>query len=315
MKKIKLLVVMMICIFCITGCMRFNTTIEVKSNGKVDVSMLLAAKSEDGTEEDTSTSFEELEKEGWVCENYKEDNYYGVICKKKDLDLENLAEQMGATEEDTMIMDSNDFKITKNGFVYSFDWEYAGSDEDEGSEYAKSIKDEGGYMTFTLKVPVKAKSSNATTVSDGGRTLEWDLLALKPDEGIHAEFVLINWPLIIGIIIAVLIIIGVVIAIIVAANNKNNNIPMQPPMNQYGAMQPPMNQYGQQPMDQYGAMQPPMNQYGQQPMVQPEQPQYQQPPVQPQQPQYQQPTVQPQQPQYQQPVPPQNDDDTFQPYQ
>ena len=66
MKKIKLLVVMMICIFCITGCMRFNTTIEVKSNGKVDVSMLLAAKSEDGTEEDTSTSFEELEKEG--CE-------------------------------------------------------------------------------------------------------------------------------------------------------------------------------------------------------------------------------------------------------
>ena len=310
MKKIITFTAMLVFVLCFTGCMRFNTTIEVKNNGKVDVSMLLAAKSEDGSDSSTSDSYDDLKNEGWEVEDYKEDGYVGMICKKKNLNLDNLAEEMGTSEEETMVMDSNDFKITKKGFTYSFDWDYEGQDDTEdSSQYIKSIVDDGGYMTFTLKVPIKAKSSNATTVTDGGRTLEWDLLALKPGEGIHAEFVLINWTLIIAIILVIVGIIVLILVFIALANNKKNSIPSQQPMNQYGGMQQPMNQYGaQQPVEPYGQPVQPQQAPVQQPIQQP----YQQPMEQPYQ-------AAPQQP-YQQPVQPeqpmqQPGDDTFQPYQ
>ena len=276
MKKNKLLIVMMICLFCFTGCMRFNTTIQIKSNGKADVSMLIAAKSDAGSGQNATDSYDDLKNKGWEVESYNEDGYVGMLCTKKNLELEDLGEQMGTSEEDTMIMDSNDFKITKKGLVYSFDWDYQGADEEADSEYVKSIENAGGYMTFTLKVPMKAKSSNATTVSDGGRTLEWNLLALKPEEGIHAEFVVINWPIVIAIIIGIVLIIAIIVTLIKSSNN--NKIPVA----QY--QQPMQPQYPNPDQQFYQQPQQPGQQFYQQPQ-QPGQQFYQQPqqPTQPEQ--------------------------------
>ena len=221
MKKVLLTILMAICVLCFTGCIRFNTTVQVKSNGKADVSMLYAMQSEDGTDTDSGSvadSFDELKSEGWEVEEYHEDDYYGVKCTKKNLDFNDISNQMGDTEDATGIMDSSAFKVTKKGMTYTFDWDLGDSEQDtESDEFTKSIKEGGGYMTFTLKVPMKAKSSNATNVSDGGKTLEWDLLDNK-GEGIHAEFTLINWPLIICIILAVIIVLLLKVMIFLQIN-------------------------------------------------------------------------------------------------
>ena len=318
MKKVLLTIMMALCVLCFTGCIRFNTTVKVKSNGKADVSMLYAMQSVDGSDTDQSDmekSYDELKSEGWEVESYNEDDYIGFICTKKNMDFNEFSDQMGDTDQTNGLMDSSSCKVTKKGFKYSFDWDLGGDEETaDSSEYVNSLKSSGGYMTFTLKVPTKAISSNATTVSDGGKTLEWDLLALKPGEGIHAEFSLINWPLVIGGILAVVGIVICVVALIIANNKKKAPVsyprPVSQPMDQFGDdNQYGMNQYAAPQQNQYAApQQPQADQY-----AAPQQPQVDQYAA-PQQPQVDQYTAS-QQPVQETPQQAGDDfDDTYQPY-
>ena len=146
----------------------------------------------------------------------------------------------------------------------------------------------GAYMKMTVVLPVKPTASNATSVSSDGKTLEWDLLNLGPDQTIHLEFSLINMWLIAGICAAVFVLILIIVLIIVLASRKKKASQMQ-----YGGYYQPMNGYqqhgqynnmqGYQQPGQYNNMQGYRN-----PTYQPyQEPAYQQPPVfqQPQQPQ------------------------------
>ena len=47
-------------------------------------------------------------------------------------------------------------------------------------------------VSFVIKVPFKAANSNATSMSEDGRVLEWDLLSMDADN-IHAEFFYRHW--------------------------------------------------------------------------------------------------------------------------
>jgi uncharacterized membrane-anchored protein YhcB (DUF1043 family) len=79
----------------------------------------------------------------------------------------------------------------------------------------------GGYMKMTVNLPVKPSASNATSVSNDGKTLEWDLLNLGPDQSIHLEFVLVNIWLIIGLcFVAAAILIGIVLAVVLSLRKK-----------------------------------------------------------------------------------------------
>ncbi len=227
MRKIYTLMMVLLCATVLSGCMRFTTNVKVKSNGKADISMLYAVSNElaEMGDEDINMALPEgevaeMEAEGWECKVYSEDNYTGYEMVKENVDLNELAGAFKNSDENESI-NSDELKVQKKGFTYIIDWKmFKDEQQEQISAYKSYFNMSGGYMNFVLELPYKASNSNATYVSDDGKTLKWDLLAM-PAEGIHVEFSLINIKLIIGCIIACVVLLGIIgIVIALIANKK-----------------------------------------------------------------------------------------------
>ncbi|MBO7403190.1 MAG: hypothetical protein J6U10_09400 [Lachnospiraceae bacterium] len=245
MKKIRrIAAILLVSMLCLTGCMRYNVTITVKRNGKIDISMLMAMMTTEGmgdigqglTEEDKQQFVEK----GWDVEEYNKDNYYGFLMSKKDITPEEVSESVDSSQN-TVQGSSSGFSFTKEGLKYVIDWkmnsskpsEEGSSESADLSQYANYFKLYNGFVTLTVNLPIKPVNSNATTVSNNGKTLEWDLLAMDKDSSIHLEFMLINIWLIVLIVVAALIGIAlIVIAIVlIVKRSKRSKVPvvhMQP---------------------------------------------------------------------------------------
>lgn len=271
MKKVLSIIVMMLCIMCFTGCMRINYTVDVQKNGNADLYMTYAvmdtssmmSEGEDDTEttttspsEEFSEEMSELQAQGWEVSEYQEDDYIGFTCVKKDVPLEDVAKEFNGTSNDEVEMSSDVFSIVKDGSNYSLKWDISSSEEEaeeSAEDYSSYLQQYGGYATFTLKVPNKAKSSNATTVSDDGKTLEWDLTQV--DGTIEAEFSLRNIKLIITIIVIIffVLLIGFLVLGHLRKNGPGHNEgpnghgPMDFSGGQNGAGQFPQQGFPQQP--------------------------------------------------------------------
>ncbi len=236
MRKLWTVILMFFCVTCLTGCMRFNTTVKVKSNGKADITMRYAVSTE-FSEEDLSgymsmpeEEMKKMQEEGWECSEYSEDSYMGYEFVKRDVSFEELAGSFNDAGDGTTI-NADDFTITKNGFNYTIDWKvFEDDDISDISSYKSYFDMAGGYMNFVLELPVKPLNSNATTISENGKTLTWDLLALEQGQTIHVEFNLINIKVIIGCIAAgsaILLIIVILIIVMISKNKKKAYMPMQ----------------------------------------------------------------------------------------
>lgn len=231
MKKIRAILFSVICMFCLSGCVRFNTTINVKSNGKLDVSMLYAAvdMSDYGYSGDTLTEDQKQEyiNNGWNVSDYSRDGFNGFIISKEDITADELASSVGDTQAE-LAGDTGAIRFTKSGLKYVLDWQVFDKEMGEQiSAYKNYFSMTGGYMKLTVTLPVKPSESNATSVSNDGKTLEWDLLNLGSDQSIHLEFMLINIWLIIGVCIAACIVIAVVIVILVVTSKKKKAAQIQ----------------------------------------------------------------------------------------
>ncbi len=224
MKKFRALLVSIACIFCLTGCMRFNTTVTVKSNGKMDVSMLYAMMDMSdygyGGETISESQKQEYIDDGWDVEDYNQDGFHGYIISKKDISASELSSAVDDTQ--TEFSDELDsFSFTREGFKYVLDWKVFDDEEGEQiSTYKNFFTMSGGYMKLTVSLPLEPSASNATSVSEDGKTLEWDLLNLGPEQSIHLEFSLINIWLIVGICAAVVVFLVAIILILVISAQK-----------------------------------------------------------------------------------------------
>jgi hypothetical protein len=216
--------------------MRYNVTITVKPDGKMDISMLIAVMKTEymgdtgaGLTEEQKQQF--LEK-GFEAEEYNKDNYYGFYLTKKDITPEEVAESVDNSQDSVQAGSMKGFKFTKEGLKYIIDWEMnSGSGEGSGtgektdvSTYANYFKAYNGYVTLTINLPVKPVKSNATTVSNNGKTLEWDLLAMGNNGSIHLEFMLINIWLIVLIVVAAIVVVGLIVLLIVLLRKRSKRI-------------------------------------------------------------------------------------------
>ena len=201
----------------LTGCMKIELDINVKSNGKADLCLLyaMADSAMDAGAGDaalTPEDIEEYEKEGWTAEDYSQDGYTGVVLKKFDVDL-----------SETEVMEGAEGSIRKEGSTYIVDFEpVSKEDQADFEETASWLKTMGGSFVVRMTLPDKPVSHNATSVSEDGKTLEWDVLSMDVTQPIHVEFKTSNPALIIGIAAAV----AVVIALIfVAMKSRKQRAP------------------------------------------------------------------------------------------
>jgi hypothetical protein len=201
----------------LTGCMKIELDINVKSNGKADLCLLYAMADSamdagGGDAALTPEDIEEYEKEGWTAEDYSQDGYTGFVLKKSDVDL-----------SETEVMEGAEGSIRKEGSTYIVDFEpVAEADQADFAETASWLKTMGGSFIVRVTLPAKPVSHNATSVSEDGKTLEWDVLSMDVTQPIHVEFKTSNPALIIGIAAAAVVVIAL---IFVAMKSRKQRAP------------------------------------------------------------------------------------------
>ncbi|MBR2749882.1 MAG: hypothetical protein IKD90_01965 [Clostridiales bacterium] len=234
----KLLAVMLISaiVFALSGCIRYNATMKVGSDGSIDIDILYAVydtSSLSDSDDDSSLSsgikedqVEALEEAGWKVKEYSKDSYKGYELIKKGIKAAELEEDVKSAD-----VGFDKFSFTEKKGVYTLDWDVSNNTSEASSSGVdlSKLAEYGGYMKVVLELPNKPENSNATDTSDGGKTLEWDMF--KMDEPIHCEFKITGgsgFPVwIIGVIIGgVIVAAGIVVAIILI--NKKKSSPAEP---------------------------------------------------------------------------------------
>lgn len=240
MKKFKLLITVCASLFLMTGCIKYNATMEVKKDKSMDFSIIYAIdmssfddmEDSENSSEDTINEEQkkELEKQGYKVEDYTEGKYKGSKISVSFDNIDNVSKEddfnldlSGMLDKDS---DNKHFFIVKKGFlkntykaVYNFD---ANSSDDESSDSAMDMTPylKNMDLKFTVKLPYAATSNNATSVD--GTTYTWDLTQQAKSD-INFEFDmwnLTNVYIIIGAAVLLLVAIIVVVVLVVSSSKK-----------------------------------------------------------------------------------------------
>ncbi len=182
-KKLILAVMILAVAAGLAGCVRIEIGMNIHRNGKGDVSFVYAlhdtvsSLAEDGS----ALSPDDLQKykdEGWDVEDYSGGGYKGYRISKENLDL-----------KESGLLEGSEQILTKEGSLYILDLPLKfGSNSGDFRESADTIRQMGGVFTVRVTLPKKPKSHNATSVSEDGKTLTWDVLSMEDAQSIHAEF-------------------------------------------------------------------------------------------------------------------------------
>ena len=203
----------------LTGCIRVNMDITMKSGGKADISMLyafqdsLTAMMDDG--EDVGLSSEEIEalrEKGAEVADYAEDGYTGYLITMKDTDLNS-----------TELVEGSAGTLREENGMYILDLNLMSDDEESqlDASAAAMIQSAGGYFTVSVTLPVEPERHNAKTVSEDGKTLTWDILTMDRSETIHVEYKAENNMLMIAAVIGLAVILAVIcIAVLLTKKRK-----------------------------------------------------------------------------------------------
>ena len=185
----------------LTGCVRIDVDVTIRKDGKADITMIYAAQdtlaSMGGTDglSMSEESLEELRSQGWEVKDYSAGGYTGHILSRT-----------GADPNDMKLGEGSNLNVKKEGSTYIVDLDLFPKEEDRKSfsDAAGLLQSGGGSFKVRLTLPVKPLKHNATTVTNEGKTLEWDVLNMNIQEPIHVEFKVPNYT--------VLILIGVLAA-------------------------------------------------------------------------------------------------------
>lgn len=234
MKKAKRLILltclMAILSVCLTACIRIDIAMTIKRNGKLDISMLYAAQEsmlamlEAG--DDFLYSQEDLEefvRNGWTVEDYSAGGYKGYTISIKDVSSSRLQGDDGDADLDMEGLDN--LKIRMEGGRVILDMAFDSEETSEFNEYLPMIRQAGGSFTFTITLPKKPINSNATIVSEDGKTLTWDFLTANLAQGIHLEYRLFNPILIIAAAVGLIVLIVLIVMLLLQRRKKMGELP------------------------------------------------------------------------------------------
>lgn len=255
-KNIKLTALLTLLVISLTGCVKFNSTIEIKKDKSMDYKIIYAFdKSLFGDQEIlTSNDKKELENKGFTVSNYVDGNMKGFKVSKNIKNIDDVSSTNDATYDLSGLLDSNKseskvFKV-KKGFLkntYTASFKFDSSDSDLNNSTSNDTTIDNDFtiddndtttdsdfdfsnintnmdLSFNVKLPYKAISSNATTKKNDDKELSWNLSSTGEDK-IEFSFALYNMTniYICGGVIVLLIIIVIVSILNKGKKNKVSN--------------------------------------------------------------------------------------------
>ena len=209
-RKLLLIGVALVMLLSLFGCIRFEETVKINADGTADIRALIAYSDSAASMlggaaiEPSEEQIAEYEAKGFVYEPYQEDGFTGYRLARKGVSLEELANNGDESEVGSELV-GNFMQVDGKHVTIHFT-PYTDEDYEESGAYLSMINSYDGYMRFTIELPVKPSEHNATTVSNNGKTLTWDLTAMKANEAAHAEFDLPNgsvWTWLLPVLCAV----------------------------------------------------------------------------------------------------------------
>ncbi len=218
-----------------TGCVKFDTSITIKKDGRIDLDMIYAVQDDSGSYleeyaeliDDIKAQSSSLAALGITCEDYCENGYTGVRLTGNNLklsrDIESEFSDLPDFDGDFLSYSVDGNKVSIIALQYD---SYTGGSYSK--EYGSLISMSGASATIRITFPegTNVVNSNATSVSYDGLTYTWDLLQLDYRDGLRVDFempmtasVSLIYALIGGGIGAV-VIIAVIVVILVKYNKK-----------------------------------------------------------------------------------------------
>lgn len=255
-KNIKFTALLTLLVISLTGCVKFNSTMEIKKDKSMDYKIIYAFdKSLFGDQEIlTNDDKKELENKGFTVSNYVDGNMKGFKVSKNIKNIDDVSSTNDATYDLSGLLDSNKseskvFKV-KKGFLkntYTASFKFDSSDSDLNNSTSNDTTIDNDFTTddnntttdsdfdfsnintnmdlsFNVKLPYKAISSNATTKKNDDKELSWNLSSTGEDK-IEFSFALYNMTniYICGGVIVLLIIIVIVSILNKGKKNKVSN--------------------------------------------------------------------------------------------
>ena len=249
MKKIGKILGLCCALLLFSGCMKYNFNVVVNNDGSVDLKYLSAISKQvmsyGGSNQQSEDDFNDAKNEGFEVKKYDDGEYEGFELAKHFKSIDDLSFEGDKDVDLSMkdgkvqlfkVVNENGKKVYKASLKFSEAQNYSSQSDSykDNDSYKELLK--GMEMKFTITLPSKSTSNNATNVSEDGKTLEWDLLTFD-QEKIEFEFSLsnINNNLILYIAIGagVLLVVGVVVFIIISKNkktptsNETNNVDVE----------------------------------------------------------------------------------------
>lgn len=267
MKKIKYLLLVSV-LTLLTGCVKFNATMDIKKDKSMDFSIIYAFDtslfgSQDLLEESDK---KDLESQGFIVEDYSQNNMKGFTIKKNISNIDDVSSTSDTNYDMSGLLnnstDNNYFfkvkkGILKNTYIAKFKFDAKESDlnTDESNDTSSGVTNDSDSinmddldlssmtsnldLSFNVKLPYSSISSNATTKNNDGKELTWNLSSSQ-EEMIEFEFELYNMTNIyIGAGITLVLLIIIIISILNKKKNKpikeqvNNNVEQEPVVNNY----------------------------------------------------------------------------------
>ena len=175
-----LAVVMIAMMFLLSGCARYHGTMKFNADGTLDSTLLLAMHKESATDPttgETYTLFDEesikaYEELGFTFEEYSEDGFEGYILHLTE-DIDEKVEGLSGADALASIAETPIFYVEKDKVIMRLPAPERSEEEMEaGREMFESV---GGYDMITIEFPFAPLETNASSVSEDGKALTWDL--------------------------------------------------------------------------------------------------------------------------------------------
>lgn len=215
MKKLKYILILFV-IFILTGCVKYDGSMNINDDGSVELIMKYSMKKQDISNEETNESntnltsntevnledYDFLKKHGYSIEEFTEtlengEEADGVIIYKKFHSLDEITSEKKLVLDFFKVFEEEDKDYSYDKFFYKEDNKYTanfifdltpdiGVSKDENSsfkfDYSQYEKLFDFKYTVTLPNSVKYVESNATNVSEDGKTLTWKMDLGKTNE-------------------------------------------------------------------------------------------------------------------------------------
>lgn len=236
-KKVLLVAMMIVSLIILTGCVNVDMEVSVNADGSGEISYILGYNKEFlssmGTSIDSLTqdnnleeSMESAKKDGYTVEPYEDSQTYGFKASKHVDNVLSVATQTEIAGEGQVPTDGGvtyEKKLLKTLIAQDskMDLSSVNAGNSMGAAMTNAMLSQM-HMTYRVKLPFRVGESNATTVSEDGRTLEW---TLKPGEVNEIRFTAVqDFSLyVVAACVVIIVVIALVVLIVAEKRKKSKN--------------------------------------------------------------------------------------------